>query len=445
MSRLEKVTQLRVLPVRRGDAYLLQSKRGSYLVDGGAPDSLLPEMLADRRVRKLRAAICSSISPERIGGIVEIMEAQYPVTEYWFPESMEAVPEMARRFNGDWDGWLGKLGLSDGGGGNPVACWQEAESLAGDESRRRLEGAAILIGLAVTACFGWSPYKGLSRNSFLYGEKKQTSSGLVSFFEGVLKLLSERTQSYGKDEISSGNSTLRGLAYRPFQCERVEYLALLCARLLNAEAKFMSSRGERNAQAIVQGVTLAAMAAASLAKTKASVRFFRLTGKLEEYFIPRHPFMCLNGVEVSPLLGLSRRITANRMFQATRNLARQSDGLVFQYGDGNCGILFCGDTKMAFLNSGQVLTLDRPTVITAPRQGNCSSDQAYGRIVSKDPNYDVWVRSHYSYARKVSALFKEKQNKFCLNNCVHRTVQEVLLSNFDGRWNRIAGANCSCS
>ena len=117
------MTQFRVLPVRRGDAYLLQSRRGSYLVDGGAQGSLLPEMLTDRLVRKLRVAVCSSTCSERLGGILEIMEAEFPVVEYWFPEKVELVPEMAHRFNGDWDGWLKLLGLSGYEIDNDRAGW----------------------------------------------------------------------------------------------------------------------------------------------------------------------------------------------------------------------------------------------------------------------------------------------------------------------------------
>ncbi len=76
------MTQFRVLPVRDGDAYLLKSRRGSYLVDGGGLGCGLPELLRERKVRKLRAAICSSARPEKLGGILELIGSGQAVSEF---------------------------------------------------------------------------------------------------------------------------------------------------------------------------------------------------------------------------------------------------------------------------------------------------------------------------------------------------------------------------
>ena len=243
------MTQFRVLPVRRGDAYLLRSRRGSYLMDGGEQGSLLPEMLIDRHAKKLRAAVCSSTCPERLGGIIEIMEAGLPVAEYWFPEKIEIVPEMARRFNGDWNGWLKRLGLPTHNNSNGLEGWQDnVKPAPPDNSLRRLEGAAILTGLAVTACLGRSPYNDLSRNAFLHGESNGTPSELGHFFERTLDLLSSQAETRKQDNRRSTNHILRRMGWRLFSGSSPEDLALLCGRLLNAEAKKLS----KNMRTVVQ-------------------------------------------------------------------------------------------------------------------------------------------------------------------------------------------------
>ena len=165
--------------------------------------------------------MCSSTSPERLGGIIEIMEAGLPVAEYWFPERIEIVPEMARRFNGDWKGWLKLLGLPTHNNGNDLEGWYgNAKPTPPDDPLRRLEGAAILIGLAVTACLGRSPYNGLSRNEFLHDGPNGTPSELIPFFEGTLDLLSEQTEARKQDNtrptshIQIGRASCRERVFR---------------------------------------------------------------------------------------------------------------------------------------------------------------------------------------------------------------------------------------
>ena len=320
------MTQFRVLPVRRGDAYLLQSRRGSYLVDGGAQGSLLPEMLTDRLVRKLRVAVCSSTCSERLGGILEIMEAEFPVVEYWFPEKVELVPEMAHRFNGDWDGWLKLLGLSGYEIDNDRAGWiSPVKILDGDGSHRRLEGAAVLIGLAVTACFGMSPYKGMSRSAFLYGGEDATPAGLIHFFEKTLVLLSDRAAARSKDETGAINRILRRTGWRLFSSGSLEDIILLCGRLLNVESQRMKGNGGRGMRIVVHGLTMAAMMAAMLTKTESHIRFFSWTGKLEKHFVPRHPLICLNGVEAPSLPEVAPVTTPGMIFQEIRRTTSQRD------------------------------------------------------------------------------------------------------------------------
>jgi len=437
--------QVRVLPARRGGAYLLRCRRGGYLVDGGAQDNLLPEMLADRKVKNLRAVICSSSNPERVGGILELLEAGYPVTEYWLPSRLEVLPELARRFNGDWDGWLDLLGWPHSWRDSGRNAWNRCDKIdLEDDSRRRLEGAAVLTALALTACLGWAPYKKIERSDFYAGCKEDDLSGLTQFFCGVLELLTGRAIVRRKGETGRTDFCLRRMGLRFFKGGSLEDLILACGRLLCVEAGLLPNGGQKSSRTIVQGLAMAAMTSAMMAKSSSRFRFFRRTGNLEDHFVPKHPIKCLNGKEDSPLSRLNSVSTPEMIFREARRLSGLTEGLVFQYGDAQCGVLFCGDTKMAFLNKGQVLKLDRPTVIVAPRQGNCFSESAYGRIVSMDPHTDIWVRSHVSYARKVSESFKEKPNKICLANCAHRTVQEILLSFNDGHWNCDSGGSCFC-
>jgi len=432
--------------VRRGDAYLLRSRRGGYLVDGGAPENELPEMLIDRKVNRLRAAVCSSVCPERLGGILDLMEAGHPVAEYWLPDRLEVLPELARRFNGDWGAWLALLGVSDRRGGNDHDGWRDGvELLPDDDFRRRLEGAALLIGLAMTACLGWSPYSGMSRRAVLGGDSADPCSGLIRFFGRTLGVLSDRAAVRRRNDDGVVNRILRRAGWCFFSGGSLEDIALLCCRFLHAEAEMLPGGNGRGIRAVVCGLTMAAMAAIRMAKNESCFRFFRQTGKLEDHFVPRHPLKCLNGVEIIRLPELVPVSTPEMIFKETRRMVGQSEGLAFQYGDAQCGVLFCGDTEMAFLGRGQSLTLDRPTVIAAPRQGNSSSDQAYARIVSRNSSRDIWVRSHFSHARKVSGCFKEKPEKFCLNNCFHHTVHEILLCYSDDRWNRKTDGSCFCS
>ena len=117
-------------------------------------------------------------------------------------------------------------------------------------------------------------------------------------------------------------------------------------------------------------------------------------------------------------------------------------GLAYRFGDGACGVLFCGNSRLSFAGTG--ISLRQPSVITAPGQGGIALEDAYARIDSDDPHRDIWVRTHYSYARNISNIFKKLPNKLCLNNCKYRSVQEVALE-FDGRlWNRLAGRACIC-
>lgn len=435
------MTQFRVLPVRRGDAYLLSSKRGSYLIDGGTYGNQLPEMLKDRRTGKLRAAICTSTKPERIGGILELMESGYRVSEYWFPDTIRTLTEMARRFNGDWEGCLELTNPISPAPSSRHARWTETVSATPESTpSQRPEGATLLIALAMTATLGSSPYAGMSRADLLGQDTSNPAYGTEHFFTTTLSLLAKHRH---KDNEPFARQ-LCGVALHLFSGTGPHSLVLLCARLIQIEIQRPDTTLNKETAAIVQELTTAAMVSALLSTTDSTVRFFRQVNRLTDKLVPRHPLKCLNGVEVKTVAELPPTALPDEIFRQADTDVRTKEGLTFQYGDALCSVLLCGDTRFSFLGRHNTITLDRPTAIAAPRQGYCSADPAYGRIVSTDPSRDIWVRSHYSYARKVSPHYKDMPDKICLNDCVNLTVQEILLRFDNDLWITNAGGGCAC-
>ena len=392
-------------------------------MDGGSLSGFLPEMLHERSVGKIRAAVCTYPSPERLGGILDLMEDGYRVAEYWLPDWVAVMPMLARGFNCDWPGWF------------DLCDWPVPEDLCvtgcapySSPEGGWLESAAILVSLGVAACSGRASVGGSAH----YVLKE------------ALGILSEQVAGRVVGAPGGVGQALRILGRGFRNWGGVEDVVLLCGRLLYHEAEPMSGNGYKGRKSVVQGIGLAVMAMALTASISGEVRYFRQAGQLEDYLVPRHPFKIVNGVEVRSWEGVPRIVTPENLLAAACRPFRKGKGLVLRYGDASCGVLFCGDTTLSFLNRHHSLLLDQPTVIAAPRQGGASADQAYKYILSVNPDNNIWVRSHYSYACKVSDAFKKRPNKICLNNCAHRTVQEVLLSFSDGRWDWLAGGGCVC-
>ncbi|WP_319469435.1 hypothetical protein [uncultured Pseudodesulfovibrio sp.] len=414
------MTQFRVLPVREGDAYLLKSRRGSYLVDGGGHGCGLPELLRERKVRKLRAAVCSSARPEKIGGILDLIGAGLDVSEFWFPDRVGALPEQARRFNGDLQEWRRvAVGGSEPG---PVFEWPGfGEPI--NEEERWLHGSAalLLLGLSALPLNGFSPVRNMEG---LFGSIFHSLSSLgVSRWRGV-------------DDV--GFRVFRDIGLRLLSGGGVDALAFFCGRLLLAEAD-AARLGECRANT-VRGLACAAMAAAVISRLNGKLRFFHRTDRLEEELVPRHPMRCLNGIETEPLEGIAGTVVPSDLLRDAGRFSGVREGLVFQYGDADCGALMCGDGKMRFLGRSDLLRLDRPTVITAPCRGSVVADRAYPYIRSLDPTRDVWVRGALSSGLKISSYYKRRLDAACLKNCKTLTLQEILLEFSGGRWKTLAGA-----
>ncbi len=427
------MTQFRVLPVRLGDAYLLRSARGGYLVDGGGFGCGLPEMLRDRKVRKLRAVVCSTPRAEKLGGILELVESGFPVTECWLPDRVESLPEMARRFNGDVAGWQMAVGgeLMES---PELSWWPEWLSASPVTERgRRLHGAVALLALGLSVLPVERPFSGAALNW-------ASAADVESYMGNVLAVLASRGAARWSGQRGSVRQALDGLGWGLFAGGGVEELSFLCGRLLLAEADVMIE--EKCTANLIRGIALGVMTASLAARMDIRLRFFRRTDRVENQHISHHPLRCLNGIEVDPLEGLPSDVAPDMLAREAGRLAGGREGLVFQYGDARCCVMLCGEGKMKFLGRGEALFLDRPTVVAAPGRGSCASDRAYGHIESIAPMNDVWVRGFLPTGRKVSPYYKDQRKTMCLNSCETYAVQEIVLEFADDRWNRRSGGCC---
>jgi len=388
---------------------------------------MLPEMLRERRVGKLRAAVCTFPTPERLGGILDLLESGYPVKECWLPHGLGLLPELACRFNGDWGGWCELFGWP----GPTRPFFSQCHSAEGNA--RCLDKAAMLIGLVMAGIFGHLP------------------AGSHSTFEALPVLEMALDHLFGRAvyrwTIQGGEADrmMHTISRRILDGGSRHDLAVLCCRLLATEIDAIPGGDKDIRKTVARGLIMSAMASILATKADVVVRYFRNSGHLDENLVPRHPFVCLNGREWTATGGIPDKGTPHLLFRESARLADHGQCLVFRYGDGSCGALFWGEAQKPFADRNTPVMLTHPTIVAAPGQGAPSSDQMYDCINSAAPSRDVWVRSHFSYARKVSDVFKERPTKVCLNNCVHRTVQEILLEYDAGRWNLLSGGICACS
>ncbi|WFS62544.1 hypothetical protein LF599_18105 [Pseudodesulfovibrio thermohalotolerans] len=413
----------RMLPAYSGDACLLTTRRGTYLFDGGILCGDLSRMLRERRVGKLRVAVCTSASPERLGGILDLMESGYPVGEYWLPDSLRVLAAAARDFDGGFPDWLVRCGWPV-----PVeASFPMPNTMPPVQEGHPLTACAELALLGTAACTGRLPveprplapaetFPAVSR--MLLSSLAETGNG------GLLQLCLD---ALGRDEKRNLPAS-----------------AVLCGRLLANRAEALPPSTHRVARQVGMTFALAVMAEGLLARGGIRVRWFRQTGRLEEHLVPRHPVMCLNGVEAADRGAEPRRMSAASLLQAARRISVPGAGLVFRYGDADCGVLVCGNSRLSFLGRRGVLPLARPTVITAPQLGSPGGEGAYGRVRSADPGADAWVRAKCFRSRRVAEGFMRQAVRYCLCNCRDRTLQEILLVFDRGRWRRLAGGVCTC-
>lgn len=418
------MTQFRALPVRRGDAFLLQSARGDYLVDGGAPGCDLPALLDERKVKKLRAVISTGTSPERLGGVVDLLSAGRKPSEVWLPDSLRSLADAAFRFDGDYEGWI-RL-VAKGRGQGAARLFDEPLNDF-SETGRAMAAAVNLLCLGFSFCTGEVP-----------PQKKAAGNESGLLFELATQLAQRAAQrSGGCRPFAVGHPV-----WELLHVANATDLVTLCARMIEQEAMAIPARQRRYRKPLLDSLLLTAQVTLLCAESGARVRYFRYTGRREGGLVPRHPMRCLNGVEIGAHERRTGPVASVEVMRRVRDVASLASSLVFQYGDRECGVLFCSDSRLHFLGQDGVLRLDRPSVITAPRQGNRSAARAYRHIEAGGHDCHVWVRTHYSNARKIASEFRQRPLGLCLFNCADLTMQEVLLSFFDRQWQCLSGGVC---
>lgn len=413
------MTTFRVLPIQDGDGYLLRSNRGGYLLDGGNFGADPVKMLRERKVRKIRVAVCTSEVPGKLGGILELMASGYPVSEFWLPETLELLPEMARHFSADIDVWRKLVG--SGAEKCEPFLWTAFGGPCADDSHRRLLGAAACLALGVSCLPG-------------QGGGDVVHESLESLVLHMLEILSRRV------ERDSASLLYHGVAQDAGFSRRIEEQIVLCGRLLLEETE--SSMGKQGAGMVGRGLAMAALAAVFSSHASAKLRYFRRLDRQKDELVPYHPLRCLNGMEVNPRDENVAEAEPESLELLAARMGKGQDGLVFQYADYHCSVLFCGEGRMSFLKRGQSLCLDRPSVVVAPSKGSCVADRAYEHIVSLNTEQDVWVRGFLPSSLKISPYYKNRYRRLCLNNCMTNTLHEVYLSFDDGVWNVNSGGCC---
>lgn len=421
------MTEFRVLPVRSGDACIIRCRRGDYLFDGGIDGCRLPEMLARRKIKRLRVAACTSLVRERIGGVLDLLEADFPVGEYWLPDDIRELVTAAMAFNGDWRGWDELAGNA----GSDHTMNPGCTSVAPGDTGRWLEGAVILLELGFRAC-----------GEPLHGPVSRPAKGSEgSRLAGLLTVLAERATTRWRAGDDAG--ALLGAMTSVYAAGGDGAgLARICGRLLLEEADRLPGGVDRGLKAQVTTLALAGMTAALLARTTARIQFFRGEDRLTDRLISNHPIKVLNGLPVHRWPKQADPVSPKAMLALVKRCCNHSRSLVFQYGEASCSVLLCGDSRFSFMGHRGTLLLDRPTATLVPCQGGAVAEKAYRHITSMAPEMDLWVRGAPMGTRKMSNYFRYKQNSLCLEHCQHHAVQEILLRNDGLGWERLAGCLC---
>ena len=402
-------TQLRVLPVLKGDAFLLSCARGKYLMDGGADISgVIPQMLAARSVRSLRAAICTSSAGHRFNGILGLLEQKHPVTELWLPSSVGRLcsaafhhtPHSRSRISGPQDD-------------SPAAPPCQGSTL--------FHGGPTLALWAArsTACPGSDPVLRLPSEP---GDPTEALSHFLSLFH--------------RDALWDTVHKIFPLKTEPPDTPPEDTLAhMLCKTVLDRALHLEGGKGPspRRLASTLARVGLLCL----FMNTYTAVRFFERTNRLANQLVARHPFRCLNCMEMDPEIVF--QVGANSPHRHIADtVAQQYDPLVFQYGERQCSVLFCSDSSFRFMGISRY-TLDRPTVITAPHHGSCSHDRVYSVLFSSDPTRDVWVRGTLPGRGKVSEYFSRMDTPLSLES--RKAQLHEIVVEFDpltGSWQQLS-------
>lgn len=407
------MTEIRVLPVGKGDACFVRGRRGSYLFDGGDVGCGITDMLNERGIRKIRAAICTGPTRARLGGLWELLLNDFQVGEIWLPASIAELLDNARYFDGNWSQWA-KLPTS-GSLQSPTEGLHRSMA----HRRSRHEAVAVLMRLACISLYGLDEDLPGLPSATESDNSTQRRSDVEAFYIALNKVLTRKRAKSG---------------WLPLPPEHmVDDPVFSCAQLL-----LMESAAAEHKVVLLANVIMTAVV---LERKKPVVRFVKNTRRQTDHLIPYHPIICLNGHTDQPSMEPAP-CTAQHIERHLRTMGNQSSGLVYQYGEGRCSILVCGMNNFTFVPVNNTITLDRPTVILAPQQGATKCNRVYGLIRPSKGN-DIWIRTHASSVRKISPYYQQKQDKLCLVNCRYQTQQEILLR-FEGHaWRKLSGSACS--
>jgi beta-lactamase superfamily II metal-dependent hydrolase len=74
------------LPVRKGDAFLLESEEGTVLVDGGISKSALPGLLAAQGHKSVDVLVCTHNDDDHANGVLGFLDSALKCGELWLPD-----------------------------------------------------------------------------------------------------------------------------------------------------------------------------------------------------------------------------------------------------------------------------------------------------------------------------------------------------------------------
>lgn len=410
----------RVLPVSEGDAFLLSSSRGSFLVDGGRKGTGFAQMLRMRGTRKLRAAAITHFDPVHAGGVLSLLEERFPMTECWIPAVLADACRLALGLHCGLDEWDSCLRNA-----MPMPAMDRVRAGQEPAGIREvlLAGGGVLGRLALDCALQMDNKPG--KHCEAVREELWSSRGGALTDANVEKSLVTLLQS----EFCALGVNLLNMSGESAEARMVALAGLL---LDNTAA----GRGMK----LGQTLSLMARIAVQLASFSGRIRFFASFDERMDHLVPHSRMRCLNGLEVSPRTQVNQSSPGN-LVSRVMDGADDRNCLVFRYGEAGGAVLFCSDSSMPFLGPQNRLELDRPTIITAPRHGSTACDRVYPLIVAENPQQNVWVRSFINGQRKCSQWFINMPRSFCVN-CLGGLVQEVAVRSEKGNWLVLSGNSC---
>lgn len=411
----------RGLPVAAGDAHLLMSERGAYLIDGGSGGSGLQSMLRSRGVKRLRAAVVTHFDPEHAEGVVSLLARGFPLTECWVPEVLLHVCRAAAGLSCDSAMWRRTV---------------DEHQPEFPDLRSASSGRVSADGVRTVLAAGGRALTRLAMDCSL-----SHAGGAVQ-----PELDALRARLFEPDPVQDDflDVLVRGFLLDMDQSAKMLSLCsedeahLLCASVAGATCARAARPDADSALGVL--LSLLARAALQLGEFPGRVRFFSCEERLVEHLVPHHHMLCLNGREVSPAVS-PFPASPVRLASAVAGVADDRFCNVYRFGIANGAALFCSDSSLPFLGADERLELDRPTLVAVPRHASPTCDRAYPLLKTDNPEEHVWVSSHVPSNRKCSQWFMGMPRSFCVN-CRGSLVKEVVAELDSAGWLVLSGNTC---